>query len=279
MTLLCRSSEVNQETYHAMPPCSTNHSVTQLFIKSVPPILKPGAHNQMLVPHQSTDETTCSPPGNKTWKETDEGNKELNVATAASKSGICYRIFVCYRRAEIDMERGWERKKRGRESSVDMPAVCWFISLFHQLCSHSPNNRRTAFRWTKAAAKSSNTLTRHQHEHLTSKGRIAFPSAFTNCLVPQWSDCLQNSRLIKLHTWYSEHASYLSLNTASPYTPSSLLRSFSFFINFFTPSSCTPFSLPLSLALSLHLLRLFSLHLHHCSFAYEAQGHQKDPLS
>ena len=112
MTLLCRSSEVNQETYHAMPPSSTNRSVTQLFIKSVPPMLKPGAHNQMLVPDQSADETTCSPSGNKTWKETDEGNKEPNVATAASKSGICYHIFVSYRRVEIDMEREWEKKKK-----------------------------------------------------------------------------------------------------------------------------------------------------------------------
>ena len=137
MTLLCRSSEVNQETYHAMPPCSTNRSVTQLFIKSVPPILKPGAHNQMLVPHQSTDETTCSPPGNKTWKETDEGNKELNVATAASKSGICYRIFVCYRRAEIDMERGWEKKKKEGERAV------WTCLLFAGLSRFSINSAAT----------------------------------------------------------------------------------------------------------------------------------------
>lgn len=45
---LCRCSEVKQK-----PPCSTNRSVTKLFRKNMPPILKPGTRYQKLLAHQS----------------------------------------------------------------------------------------------------------------------------------------------------------------------------------------------------------------------------------
>lgn len=110
-----------------MPPCSSNHSIIQLFRKNMPPILKPGTHNQKLVPHQSLMRPFVLRLGNKRWKETEDEKKEQNVAAAASNSGIWFRIFVCYRRAEIDMERGRGGKKDRREKRH---RAVWACPLF-----------------------------------------------------------------------------------------------------------------------------------------------------
>lgn len=153
---MCKSSEVFPEdfiTHHYTTWChlvAPTAEQKQLLRKIMPATLKPATRNRMLVPSQSLMRPfVLSPCTGDERRQTSERKKWM----LPLRQG-CHIAALRYHGAEIYMERGREMKRgekweRERESSVDMSAVCFSISLPHQ-----PNNRRTACHWTGAAAKS-----------------------------------------------------------------------------------------------------------------------------
>lgn len=138
---------------HAMPPWSTNRSTMQLLTERMLLSLKPGTHKQMPVPTQSLMRPLVLSLGTRDEKRGMTERKNWMLPPLAASQGFDI-ASPCYRRAEIDMGRGWEKKTgegERRVSSTDMPAVCLSIFLLHQLCSHSPSNRRTVFHWSETS--------------------------------------------------------------------------------------------------------------------------------
>lgn len=107
--------------------------------------------------------------------------KNKSVASDASNSGIWFRIFVRYHKAEIDVERG-----RGGEGGREMRAV-WACLLFARYLSSpsTPRQQEDGF----LLIRGRNWLLSFQRSvwHTRCKRSAKESSAFPNCPTPDWA--------------------------------------------------------------------------------------------
>lgn len=117
--------EFSTQLDHAMPPCSTNRSVIQLFKENMPPILTPGTHNQKLVHHQPLMRPFVLSLGTRDEKRLKTGRKKWMLPLLPEILGF---DFASYHGAQIDMERGREKGGK-RETEQCGHARCLLVYL------------------------------------------------------------------------------------------------------------------------------------------------------
>lgn len=98
----------------------------------MPPILKPGTHNQMLVPHQSLMRPFVLSLGTGDEKRQTKERKNWMLPLLPVNRGFDI-ASLCYRGVEINMETVREKKKRNekkRERAVWACLLFGYLSLF-----------------------------------------------------------------------------------------------------------------------------------------------------
>lgn len=104
-----------------MPPCSTNRRVTQLFRKSMPPTLKPGTHNQTLVPQQSLMRPFVLSLGTRDEKrqKAERKNKMLPLLPVIQGFDFASLYVISGRRSR------WREGKRKKETREKRERAVW----------------------------------------------------------------------------------------------------------------------------------------------------------
>lgn len=99
-----------------MPPCSANRNVTQLFRKNMPPVLKPGTHNQMFEPHQSLMRPFVLSLGTRDQKRQKTERKKMSPLLPVIQ-GFDF-ASLCFITRQRSTEREDNRQKGKRERTV-----------------------------------------------------------------------------------------------------------------------------------------------------------------
>lgn len=205
-----------------MPPCSTNRSTIQRACHS---FLRLALTTRCLCLYPEPDETICSRPGNKRWKERDDWKKKLNVAATGGKSRIWYRIFVLSQGGDRHGERAREEKRRGRnerEREQCGHACCLLVYL------SSPSSHPTTGGQLSTEPRLPQKLHTHTHTHVMNmktsqqRGRSLYFQLLTtyeSCkstltllykLPDSWLIwLLENGTIIEWHTWNTVHTTCL----------------------------------------------------------------------
>lgn len=201
------------------------------------------------------DETACSQPRNKRWKERDDWKKELNVAATGSKSRIWYRISMLSQGGDRHGERAREEKGWGRKESEQYGHAC---CLLDYLSSPSTLQQLTQqqdsfpLKWDISQQRGRSLYV-----------QLHADPAKAHWPIPAWSDWLKTALLKKkMNTWHSVHASSLYLHTESVLPRAaifsvSLYLHFPFFFFFFSRLSTTSWTFKCPALLPFLSLTLF----------------------
>lgn len=205
---------------HAMPPCSTNRNVTQLFRKNMPPILKPGTHNQTFEPHQSLMRPFVLSLGTRDEKRQKTERKKMSpllpVIQGFDFASLCFITRWRSTEREDKRQKGkrekteWEQCGHARCLLVYHSSLSSLRQLIQQQKDSFPLNQGSDKTHTPLTWTSQNTCLQKDHFPsscilpylplclLQVQGNILQKHPYsdsTKCLIPEWCDWLNQTAL------------------------------------------------------------------------------------